>query len=401
MEYHFNCSIHGPYIGTSSRQKCPKCIEENAPKCLICGSRSIYKNNLCRNCFDKTSKTHNFNNDKKTYLQKCEIHGFFLSNGTRNNCPICYPQTLRNKICKICGKKFIDDRRFDYVVNSKIDICKECENKLPIAGDSSLKPKFLLRCEKHGLYLSTATNCICPICSKEANRSETVKNFYNMKSNTENIIENGILMLPISYKTSSNREYPLKICEQCGRYFRPNNGSQIYCGKCYEILTCPVCKEHFIKFTNENRRGCCSVSCSNKRRNLNIVRSCHKFNIRNPIYFIPEHQIINSENLNEFNISGVWYKYDPNENIVLDVCSTLNIKEEVKYHFNSIKNKIKMKYIEMSKIKNIEFYYLCSFQKWEEALKKELDFAMKTEAKYWRPAPGLQMKMYIQIKKGE
>lgn len=55
----------------------------------------------------------------------------------------------------------------------------------------------------------------------------------------------------------------------------------------------------------------------------------------------------------------------------------------------------------MSKIENVEFYYLCSFQTWEEALKSEMDFAIKTNAKFWKPAPGLQMKMYTEIKKGE
>lgn len=65
----------------------------------------------------------------------------------------------------------------------------------------------------------------------------------------------------------------------------------------------------------------------------------------------------------------------------------------------SLINPFNEKYKNMSKIKeNIKYYILSGIDSWEDGLRKEFDFAVKTNAKYWSPAPGPQVKWFKEYK---
>lgn len=310
----------------------------------------------------------------------------YISSSNSSFCPYCNRNKREyNKICKDCGYTW---KSLNFS-NEKCPKCGKNNRKNFIMKKYRTCHLICKKCKKEYIGGSAATKC--PYCFEENNLSNSVKEFNNLINSGYKDINNGLLIKDIKIGKLKIQ----KICPICNRKFNINYSSQKYCGYCETYKICKNCNKKYLTYNKEN--GFCSIRCSNIYR--------HKYekffgNTTNPnnfikhinknLKFIPEHTKIIDEN--NYNFSGIWYKYDPINQIVLDVCLTNNIKEEIKYHFKQIKNKTIEKYLEMSKLNVIEFYYLCDFNTWEEGLQKEMEFALKTNAKYWNPSPGIQAK---------
>lgn len=105
---------------------------------------------------------------------------------------------------------------------------------------------------------------------------------------------------------------------------------------------------------------------------------------------------INLNNLDDLAVIGVWCIIDENDN-VLDVCKTKNIKDEIlktEKRINYIRNGGKLsrdyktyKYQKISE-NNIKYCLVKITESEYEALIVEMKFASASRAKYWNPEPG-------------
>lgn len=323
---------------------------------------------ICKDCKKEYSATSNSSycpyckGNKREYQKECKDCGFKWKS---NN--------FSNEKCPKCGQ--------NHRKNFKMNKARKCYLKCKICGKK---------------YISGSAKGQCPYCKEQSNLSDSVKEFNNLIQSGWKDQNNGLIIQNIE-KGKLNFK---KVCLICKREFNLNYPSQKYCGYCETYKVCKNCNNKYI--TNNKQNGFCSIRCSNIFRHRketffgnNTNLNSYDINMVHPKIYIPEHTKI--ENLNDYDFCGIWYKYDPENRIVLDVCLTINIKEEIKYHFKQLKLKNINKYLEMSKLNNIEFYYLESFNSWEEGLIKEMNFALKTKAKYWKPAPGLQSH-YIKTK---
>lgn len=328
--------------------------------------------------------------------------------------------------CSICGKIFelnlksysgTDQVKINNAIlnkeNLKLFCSKECriksqvktycnylDNNIDKFHKSMQNRKYELFCETHGKYVGNNRTSLCSKCVYENSLSENVKLFQQLSRDKNNTIKNNYLYVPIDLNVKS-RINTLKECKSCNRKFKPNSPTQTFCGRCYKILICKNCGEKYIVTKGyEEFSQFCSISCSTQ----NQQKQGKAFNFKNfknnkignnPKKIIPKHTEI-VDYLDFKGVPGIWYKYDELNKVVLDVCLTYDIYSEILYHNNQMKNPLKQKFIEMSKIKeNIKFYFYSSFDTWEDGLNKEYEFAMKTQAKFWSPAPGIQIKRYF------
>lgn len=323
--------------------------------------------------------------------------------------------------CSIYGMEFelnfnnysgSDQRKINDAIKNKENLnlfcSKECRKEGQIKSyeeyfiknndkfyNSMKNRKYSLNCKIHGNYIGNNHTSNCQKCLEEFNKSENVK-LYEKLINVKDCIEkDGFLYLNID-KSIKNRNYSLKYCESCNREFRPTTSNQKVCKCCYKVMKCPVCNNKYVVSKGyEDQSIFCSIRCSViKQQKDGLANKPPRSNnvvLNNPEIFFPkDSKILDYKKFNK--ISGIWYKYDPVSNIVLDVCLTNDIYKEIVYHNYQILSPTKQKYKEISKLSKIDFYYLCNIESWEDGLIKEKIFALKTKAKFWSPAPGIQNK---------
>lgn len=217
----------------------------------------------------------------------------------------------------------------------------------------------------------------------------------------DTIIKDDLLLRPLKFDRNKYRNFSNKICIYCGREYKPTQSRQHSCLNCYKISTCESCNSKYIsicsyKDKKESYYRVCSKACSDKLKTKNRVPD--SFSLKN----MDKYTEINSKNLAKFkNLAGVWCKYDVKNNIVLDVMLTLNIYKEYNRMAKELKETKCEKYLEFDEIsENIAFFFISHIKDWNDGLIKELDFALETNAKYWKPSSGLQTKLYNESKEG-
>lgn len=337
-------------------KKCPLCNCENTD-----GLRFA----MCQKCFDNLPGNGNI-------IRICiDCGNYIKTNHNFDLCPVCHHRGLHHyeHICKNCGKKEI--------------------NSIPDIG------RF--------------KNFICDNCIKELNKSQLVKLYYDYNSRLDTIIKNNLLLRPI-FEHFDPRQFKIRTCKVCNRSFRPKSPNQKTCQCCYEIHECPICNEKFIKSPNINKNinhdklHFCSKSCSTKHQ---MINKNIKINIKNidknnfALYNEWFNKIdidklieINDNNIYYYNKKGIWCKVDKDTKEILDVMYTTDIRNEYNYIQKALKFENSYKYNELRKYKNIMYLYIDDFNTEYDGLLKEMIFAIKFNAKYWNPAPGIQSKIY-------
>lgn len=335
------------------------------------------------------------------YSLKCKFCGeIYNALSPSQKCSKCGElNNTYKKVCKDCG--------YNWTSNiPSVEICPKC------GGNRRKEFKMIkqrvcnLTCKICGYkYQAGSSKAKCPKCLEKLLESNSVKEFKRLKDDKNCEIHfinenSGILLLPIK----DGKMKAEKECLICKRKFKLNYPSQKICGSCYRFSKCKNCDKFYL---TDSTNGFCSIRCSNLYRHksqifFNNDKNKTKINpnnikVRNQkeIYFPKNFKIEEKDFLNFKEVAGIWYKVDKKNNIVLDVCLTTDIYEEIKYHQKQIKNPTKQKYIEMSRIsEDIEFYFLKEIKDWETGLDEELNFALETDAKYWSPSPFYQTKKY-------
>lgn len=355
---------------------------------------------------------------KTLKIKDCELcHKPFIGGNLSLYCSDCsYKISHRN--CIICGNEF------EIRPDSKREVCNNCIMGKPLrqvgyCTDKEFENcKFKNECHRYFYYASNGyPKCkwthLCihkknPIYCQECSPREKVQLYNKLINNNYIENKNNILILPKSKVDKNIKKYICK-CHICQRNFDGLGSTSNYCGNCYYIKTCQACGNKYLS-TNENSLVCgqeCSgiyfhkqgyITNSNKNfyeNNCNLNDNKNNKNIIN-IDIKPFTEITESNQKDFKDIKGIWFKTTiiDNKIQVLDVCLTTNIYKEIQYHFAEIENPSKYKFEQMKKFKNIQFYYLSDFENWNDGLIKEFEFAMKTKALYWSPAPGIQVKMY-------
>ena len=223
-------------------------------------------------------------------------------------------------------------------------------------------------------------------------------------------------------KVKSAGRYSCK-CLRCGRYFKSTRRSK-WCGSCIEIRSCKVCKVKFGLYPISSSKVTCSRSCFNT-----LQQEQHSTGIFSPAYVkhyanLNEDYAVSNSNVNpypsyesfedyvkaryekregnvritaanakDFHFPGIWAKVDRITDEVLDVMITANIAKEygkVKYRMRYSKA-TKYFYLRQHKVKYI---FIEPIKSWSDGLRREMEYAIDTGAKYWSPAPGEQSEMY-------
>ena len=353
-----------------------------------------------------------------------------------------YKNSLKEKLCKFCGKIFIEGslslycETCSYEMNHKIcincgktfelpradsdlSVCKDCiigeeQRYVNYCDDRTYNNcKFNIDCSRYFYYGSPQNiNCqkqnqcihgknilYCQECSPRVK----VK-LYNELINKEHIIINENLFILINKNNDNlNKKVYNKICKTCGMSFKGLSPISNWCGNCYYILKCKGCDNIFLSRTNNQlvcEQECSGIYFHKQGYDTHIYELEKNYNLDKNIIKIDlaPYTEITKINLDDFKgISGIWFK--SSKNIVLDVCITKDIYSDIDYHFYALNNKINSKYSKMSEHKDIKFYYLNSFDSWENGLIKEFKFAIGSHAKYWSPAPGIQMTLFSKLNK--
>lgn len=446
--YELKCDKHGKYKGRSNRSKCPKCIEEESIfTCEIC--KKEYKENrrldtlkirICEECRgnlpgDKTGRN----------ILKCNKCKNYYKAKTTDLCPICFPKKPK-RICEICGNEYVDTRRIDQIYkNNSIFICDKCKEKLPKTYNENIvleKEKnnekyiiYIIKCSKRHYYKSLSPQTNCPICLENKNKSKSILFYEELINNKENIIIYNkkyhfeIILEPLdnncdsNNKNKTNRNFKHKKCIVCERIFKPNSPNQNQCKRCHIIRYCNICHNYFCTFDNRET-NICSNSCSVRKQHKNMKigfehknHICHYDSANMSVYNIDFQETIkilkennkllkinisnytkeDIENLESKNIEKyfIWCKIEREKSQLLDVCLTKHLYDEIEYHYNNIKYPTNYKYSEMrKKIINcfhIDFYLIYIIDNWNDGLLLEMNYALENKAKFWNPAPGLQI----------
>lgn len=418
--------------------------------CIICKKDSEHKGligrnyYICEECYNNINKT-----AVPKMLLKCDKHGWYLGGCKNALCPICNDE-IRTVNCDICGNEFYcTDSHIQRIKNHTMNlVCDSCFEKLPgngchvrkcsscnkffkaghnfvkcpICNERSIE-KVEHQCESCGKIFYTANNLtkiisnrFCEDCREEYFKSFAVKFCEATLKRNDVYIKNDVVMLPIDLYHKRYRKLQNKICPQCGREFAPDSPNQIKCCCCFIINTCESCGGKYLtsnRLDDSQYYHACSRSCSvtlqqkyfgnnlleynNNIRSYNLDKDGVKIKL-------PKNQVeINDNNIDNFkNIAGVWFKYDYINYEVLDVMITTNIYEEYKYIKHYLDYPFKWKEKELSKIKdNIKYYWLKDFNTWNEGLDYEMDFALKTNARFWSASPGYQQKKLSEYKKSQ
>lgn len=395
------CEKHGFYVSgqlNKDHRNCPKCVKElKTVKCEICGKNYITEDrhldrikngeihNVCIDCQTILPGFDNWENNKNVcWCDNCKQ--FVMVPHNFSSCPICNQKLLRYEItCKSCGKK-------DIVNNAAKIYCRECEEEL--------------------------------------SKSEAVKEFEKLRDNSLSIIKNDIIMLPIRSYVDKERYNinSVRTCKHCGRLYIAHNSRQEYCGDCWHIVECDNCgrqymvtpSKYFYNINNTNNKdgewhGTCSRSCQTSKAGKDRWKEkgiCNAPGSKTPIYDDITYKNVQYKNhmieINENNIEqyrekqGVWYRVDEFGNI-LQVSETMNIFTE----WASVKNiidqildgtyKYYCSYIQMFRdgidLSKTKTYIIDICEDRKRRFDIEANFAIENKAKYWKPAPGYQIKM--------
>lgn len=344
------------------------------------------------------------NSLKKKNCKSC--NDIFIGGSLSLYCERCSYE-MNHRLCINCGKEYELPR-----ADSDLQVCKDC-----IVGEEQryvgycednvhVKCKFNVNCSRYFYYGSPQNkncqnhdkcihgnhNLFCQECSTR----EKVK-LYNKLINQDHKIINENLMLISINMPDINKKIYNKICKTCKREFKGTGPTSNWCGCCYYVNKCEGCNNLFV--TQNKDSFVCGQECSGiyshkQNYNTNIL----KLNKNIIKIDLKPYTEITDGNLNDFKgISGIWFK--SSNGTILDVCITKNIYTEVEYHIYALKNKINVKYLKISDYSNIKLYYLESFISWNEGLIKEFEFATKTNAIFWKPAPGIQMTLLSKLNK--
>lgn len=407
--------------------------------CPICLRGHEYNNpyNICDDCIPKIK---GYRKDKKmNKIHLCNEHSFYIgNNGNFTKCPVCDKKD-REKTCDICGGSFHYTGKKP---NKTFHICNSCEDKLIGEGNVITKCNKCGSFSKREFAIST-----CPVCGnlpsndkhidamleKENWESEAVKKFKDDISKitvTRRVSEKykcDILVYPLREKGG----YREITCPGCGRTFSPHSPQTKFCQACFPIVRCSNCSKEFTtlwpKFSDKNKksiycsRKCRSLYWSSKNDNLkgfreswmdldiddvsriteliNGIKVFKDFEVRDsdwPEISINNFKEITHDNVDEFQIHGVWFCTD-SKGRVLDVHQCMNVMIEYINFWKKVKNPTTDKYKSLSEIKDEIKCYFISSVNLKSRFEIELAFAVKTKAKYWNPAPGYQVKLLNKI----
>ena len=398
------CEKHGFYVSTQlnkNHRSCPECVKEaKTVKCEICGNKYISEDKHLSRI--KNGETHNICPDCQSILP-----GF---DNWQKNKNICW--------CNNC-KQYV-------MVSHNFDNCPECGGRLTTYQITCKK------CGKENCIVDNPAKIYCDECQEELSKSEAVKEFESLKANSLSKIINDIIMLPI--RSFIDREHykfnVAKICKHCGRPYIGHNVRQDYCGDCWHIVECENCgREYMVTpskyYSHINDKeispdgkwhGTCSLSCRTSNSNKNLWRKKGKCNApgsKTPIYDDITYKNVQYKNrmieINENNIEqyigkpGVWYRIDTETNEVLQVSETMNIFKEW-IAVQDIINRIicgtynyHCSYVQMSKdgidLSKTKTFIIDICEDRKRRFDIEASFAIENDAKYWKPAPGYQIKM--------
>ena len=465
--YLLTCEIHGRFLAKASRaNQCPLCIKEIRTMICNCCNKEFYytgrldnineETAICDDCYKVLPKVDGFKEKEsnlinieevmtnasqtKVYTLYCSSHNtFYLSNSTNSNCPYCTKEIVENnKLCSLCGN---NPKEFRH-------LCKECFNALPknLSEDFNISAIRVLECENHGLYIGTSASTICPTCKKNSEISDACRHFNELVEQDGIIFDKSrmVLMFPIgasiglengkqgeclevdSRTRKLYHNFSEKECVVCGRTYKPTSSRQKQCNRCNIVFICETCGGYFIRRRDQNNGRFCSHSCSITKQHRNGIYNRHLSELSlettntienlqvldtlemNSASKSPHNLLSQLEQITDLTnlTSGVWCKINPITKEILDVCCTSNIREEISYHYSSIKYPTNYKYKELAKIEKelclkgetIQFYLVkeCNYQ---EGLIIELLFALEAKAKYWKPSPGFQAKIINDLKK--
>lgn len=399
------CEKHGFYVSSQlngDHRQCPVCAKEiKSVECKICGKTyESHDHHLERL---KNGETLNICDDCREFLP-----GYDHNKSKEENI------SLIPRWCNNC-KKYV-------LVKHNFDSCPVCDNKL------NLYKIICKKCSKEAI-VSNPARAYCDECEKELNTSDSVFWFKEAKSRSTSTIIDDMLLLPVtSYVDKEQFNInEVKTCKHCGRLFvsHSNNRSD-YCGNCYHIVQCkdPMCGESFAvkPWKYEKRKdpntgeydGFCCIDHSSRyygNKRWAEDKICSAPGSKTPVYdeisyknvqYKDEHIEINDNNIYKYmGVSGVWYREDENGKL-LQVSETANIFNEylsIKNIINKILDgsfdgycsyvKMKRDGIDLSKTKT---FILTMTDNRKRRFDVEANYAITRKAKYWKPAPGYQIK---------
>lgn len=443
----FVCNTHGFYIGHNGNfTECPECNrEKRMVNCSVCGKKFYYsgghldrKNNkVCPTCQESLP-------GKGKTLNKCAVCGiYYKSEHNFESCPVCGSAGNYYEItCKRCGKEHVQARNSassycldcdEELKNELSPACEDFNNKIKVRGVSrKISPRSGI--EMLLLPLAPLQERIASIYHEDNSmESKSISTRHeeastDSKSTLTAQQEAYMDLKDISANKKILPKYNKKTCIHCGRTYTPLSGYSNGCGSCQPILTCSYCNHQFLgkwaKISNEYNSNenndsnqklhfCCQSHrakyWASKLDNLSSFRE-DWMNLTVDMFDesilangenidINNFKIIDDNNVDKYNIPGVWgWKIG---NIVLDVHQCQNILKEY------INNKILFqnpgkneKYKRMKSFieeecsndgfKEPEAFFVFSSGDLKQRFDIELAIAVKTKAKFWCPAPGYQ-----------
>lgn len=358
--------------------------------------------------------------------KSCELCGNdFVGKVTQKLCDSCKWKRT-HATCTKCGNVF--ECRNSYK-DGFISVCDNCiigkGRYTDMCSDEQYEScNFKLNCSRYYHYTSPQSHyCKTGICCshgfrntvfcQECSPRSKVQEYNKLKNSLRYSKRFDIYLADIPEFNQLDGWYEGRkeyrhICSFCNRPFSSFGPISNWCKSCWHVIECQGCG---CKFVSKNKNVLvCGQACSGIYfhkfgfyKNIELVKKnlsrISRFDLDTQDKLnISNFTKITKENLDDFNVYGVWFKVDRDTGEVLDVCLTKNIYKEYKYHFSAIENKINYKYSELSKYK-IDCYFLTNdFNTWEEGLDIEMNFALKTNAKYWNPAPGPQISKISKLK---
>ena len=167
---------------------------------------------------------------------------------TKYNTPYCHPQGANNVFtCAVCNVKyvFLDLKNLGRYVKRGIFVCPTCKDNV-IPGEGNV----VNRCEDCHCYYKcgSGSSLRCPSCFKTHNTvscsccgKEFVFGRY-LDSHLE------VFICPDCKAQASGSGSCYKLCIDCHKPFRCENGNTLRCDPCYDIfstLICPCCSCEF------------------------------------------------------------------------------------------------------------------------------------------------------------
>lgn len=444
--YNCTCDIcNQNFKAASNRRKiCDTCVTQICP---VCGEENtlMLKLGLCHNCVNKTKEEYG----NLRFLSYCEKHDEYYRATAHNhlNCKYCKKEAEDEERERLERRKELKEKqsyrdcvicknKFKFKESKHTTVCDNCYDNT----DKTLGTKYLVYCDRCDFYyfcnhnLTTCPKCKlhsfkkeCKECGKTfiANHSSVEICDYCMKpfsvrycdqlmNDHNNIIKDGFILTPIEIKEGKL----IRQCEYCNRNFSIRSGPHNLCGCCYRIRTCSYCGENYVRTrsnlspvnSKRSELGFCSLSCRSANSQKEILSMYDKLdhlqifnNLPDEFKFVyncslEDLQEISPEDSNLYKLQGIWCKIDAETGELLDVSLTTNIQREMNKHLQSILKQEGFKAQELYKRKLI-FKLVTKIKDLKDGFIKEMSFALQFKAKYWYPAPGIQVKLINKIRK--